>query len=436
MYKISVLGTGYVGLTAGVGLASFGSKVLCLDIDKEKIEKLKKGISPIYEEGMEELLKKNIDDKRIEFSTDIENGIKWADIIFLAVGTPPLEDDSADLSYIEEAAKEIGRNLNGYKVVVTKSTVPVGTNKKLKKIIANNDPNDHEFDIVSNPEFLREGSAIHDFFHPDRVVVGTESERPIEAIKRIYRPLYLNETPFVFTDLETAETIKYASNCFLAMKITFINEMARFCDASGANVQTIAKALGMDGRISPKFLHPGPGYGGSCFPKDTKALAYTARKFNTPLELIETTIKSNEEQKHYAAKKILKMIGNPKDKKVGLLGLAFKPGTDDMRDSSAIVIIDDLLKAGVKEIRAFDPQAMENAKKIFKDKITYCSNEYEVAQNSDIIVIVTEWNQFRNLNLQKIKSLMKGSAFCDLRNVYKPDEVKEAGFVYEGVGIK
>ncbi len=436
MYKIAVLGTGYVGLTAGVGLASFGSKVLCLDIDKEKIEKLKKGISPIYEADMEELLNKNIDEKRIEFSTDISEGVKWADIIFLAVGTPPKEDGSADLSYIEEAAKEIGKNLNGYKVVVTKSTVPVGTNKKLKKIIMDNDLDNHEFDIVSNPEFLREGSAIHDFFHPDRVVVGTESERPIEAIKKIYRPLYLNETPFVFTDLETAETIKYASNCFLAMKITFINELARFCDASGANVQTIAKALGMDGRISPKFLHPGPGYGGSCFPKDTKALAYTARKFNTPLELIETTVKSNEEQKHYAAKKILKMLGNAKNKRVGLLGLSFKPETDDMRDSSAIVIIEDLLRAGVEEIKAFDPQAMENAKKIFKDKITYCADEYETAKDVDVLAIVTEWNQFRNLDLQKIKSLMKGNAFCDLRNIYKPDEVKEAGFIYEGVGIR
>ncbi len=436
MYKIAVVGTGYVGLTAGVGLASFGSKVLCLDVDKGKIAKLKNGISPIYEPGMDDLLRKNISEKRIEFSTNVEEGIKWADIVFLAVGTPSREDGSADLSYIEKAAEDIGKNLNGYKIIVTKSTVPVGTNRKLKKIISENNPNDHEFDIVSNPEFLREGSAIQDFFHPDRVIVGTESSRPIEAIRKIYRPLYLNETPFVFTDLETAETIKYASNCFLAMKITFINELARFCDASGANVQTIAKALGMDGRISPKFLHPGPGYGGSCFPKDTKALAYTAKFFNTPIKLVETTVKSNEEQKHYAAEKVLKMLKKTTGKSVGILGLAFKPETDDMRESPSIVIIEELLKAGVEKIKAFDPQAMENAKKIFKDKITYCSNEYEVAEGVDVLAIVTEWNQFRNLDLQKIKSFMKGNAFCDLRNVYKPDEVREFGFVYEGMGIK
>ncbi len=437
MYKIAVIGTGYVGLTAGVGLASFGSNVMCLDINEEKIKTLKSGKSPIYERGMEELIQKNLNDGRIRFSTDIPKGIKWADIIFLAVGTPSGETGSADLSYIEKAAEDIGKNLNGYKIIVTKSTVPVGTNRKLKNIISRANQNDHEFDIVSNPEFLREGSAIHDFFHPDRVVVGTESSRPVEAIKKIYRPLYLNETPFVFTDLETAETIKYASNCFLAMKITFINELARFCDAAGANVQTIAKALGMDGRISPKFLHPGPGYGGSCFPKDTKALAYTARDLGSPLELVETTVKSNEEQKHYAAKKILKMLKEMKGKKVGILGLAFKSETDDMRDSSAIVIINDLLKNGVEEIKVFDPQAMENAKRILgQDKIIYCSNEYEVAKGVDVFSIVTEWNQFRNLDLQKIKSLMRGNAFCDLRNIYIPSEVREAGLLYEGMGIR
>lgn len=436
MYKVAVLGTGYVGLTAGLGLASFGSKVLCLDVDRKKIDKLKKGISPIYEPGMEDLLKKNIEEKRVEFSTDVSKGIRWADIIFLAVGTPPNENGSADLSYIFDAAKEVGENLNSYKTIITKSTVPVGTNKKLKKIIAENNAENNEFDIVSNPEFLREGVAVYDFFHPDRVVIGIENERPVEAIKKIYRPLYLNETPFVFTDLETAETIKYASNCFLAMKITFINELARFCDVTGANIKTLAKSLGMDGRISPKFLHPGPGYGGSCFPKDTKALAYTAKEFGVSLDLIETTIHSNEMQKHYAADKILKMLGEPKGKIVGILGVAFKPETDDIRDSSAITIIEDLLKAGVEKVKVFDPKALENARSIFGDRITYCSDEYETAESDDLLAIVTEWNQFRNLDLGKIKKSMRGNNFCDLRNIYNPEDVRNYGFVYEGVGIK
>ncbi len=324
MYKIAVLGTGYVGLTTGIGLANFGSEVLCLDIAEDKIVKLNQGIMPIYEPGMEEIMKENVRQNRLSFSTDLENGIKWADILFIGVGTPQGPEGKADLTALCSAVEMIGKNINRYKIIVTKSTVPVGTNEKIKEVISSVDSGNHEFDVVSNPEFLREGKAMYDFLHPDRVVIGTDNPRPIEAIRKIYRPLYLNEVPFIFTDFRTAELIKYCSNCFLAMKVTFINEMARLCDVLNADVQQVAYALGKDGRISSKFLHPGPGFGGSCFPKDTEALAAFARESGMPLPLIETTIESNLKQKIHMVDKIKKRFGNLSGVKLGYWGWHLK----------------------------------------------------------------------------------------------------------------
>jgi UDPglucose 6-dehydrogenase len=433
MLKIAVLGTGYVGLTTGIGLANFGSKVLCLDIDEVKISNLKKGIMPIYEPGMQEVLEDNIENERLKFSTEIEEGIKVADIIFIAVGTPQGTDGHANLSAVHKAAETIGKCMNGYKIIITKSTVPVGTNEEIKKIITNANALKTEFDIVSNPEFLREGKALYDFLHPDRVVIGTENERPLETIKRIYRPLYLNEVPFVFTDLRTAELIKYSANCFLAVKVAFINEVSRLCDVVEADVQTVAYAMGKDGRIGSKFLHPGPGFGGSCFPKDTEALAAFSRGVGMPLEIIETVIESNKRQKLYMVEKIKNKLGVLKNKRIAILGLSFKPETDDMRESSAIVIIDKLLEEGVI-INAYDPQAMDNAKRIWGDKINYFCNEYYAAENADGVVILTEWNQFRNLNLEKIAGVMNNGFFFDFRNIYKRDEVTSNGLMYVGIG--
>lgn len=433
MYKIAIIGTGYVGLTTGIGLANFGSNVLCLDIEQNKIDGLRQSVLPIYEPGMEELLKENVKCGRLNFSTSIEQGIKWADIIFIAVGTPQGENGEADLKAVYTVAKNIGENINGYKVIVTKSTVPVGTNEEVKRIIAANCPDSYEFDIVSNPEFLREGRAVYDFLHPDRVVIGSDNSRPVEAMRKIYRPLYLNEVPFIFTDLKTAELIKYSSNCFLAMKVAFINEMARVCDKVGADVQVLAQAVGKDGRIGGKFLHPSPGYGGSCFPKDTEALVAFGKKAGMPLTIIEATIESNKKQKQYIFQKIKDHFSNLKGIKIGILGVAFKSETDDMRDSAAIVIINELLKAGAI-VKAYDPQAMENAKSIWGDSIIYCTDEYAAMTNVDGIVILTEWNQFRNLNLEKTKSLMKGNVFFDFRNIYKRDEVEAQGFTYIGIG--
>lgn len=433
MYKIAIIGTGYVGLTTGIGLANFGSNVLCLDIEQTKIDRLNQGILPIYEPGMEELLKENVKCGRLNFSIDVKNGIKWADIIFIAVGTPQGENGEANLEAVFTVAKNIGKSINGYKVIVTKSTVPVGTNEEIKRVISANCPNSYEFDIVSNPEFLREGRAVYDFLHPDRVVIGSDNSRPVEAIRKIYRPLYLNEVPFIFTDLKTAELIKYSSNCFLAMKVAFINEMARVCDMVGANVQVLAQAVGKDGRIGGKFLHPSPGYGGSCFPKDTEALVAFSKKAGMPLTIIEATIESNKKHKQFIFEKIKSHYGNLKGIKIGILGLAFKSETDDMRDSAAIVIIKELLKSGAI-VKAYDPQAMENAKSIWKDSITYCSDEYDAVTGVDGMVILTEWNQFRNLDLEKTKLLMKGKAFFDFRNIYKRDEVEAQGFIYIGIG--
>ncbi|MCL6588998.1 MAG: UDP-glucose/GDP-mannose dehydrogenase family protein [Firmicutes bacterium] len=431
MLKIAVLGTGYVGLTTGIGLANFGCNVLCLDIDESKIANLKQGKMPIYEPGMEEVLHHNIQENRLNFSCDINTGILWAEIVFIAVGTPQGEDGRADLSAVYQAAEMIGRNLNNYKVVITKSTVPIGTNEKIKEIIGRHSR--QNFDIVSNPEFLREGRALYDFLHPDRVVIGTETNRPLEIIRKIYRPLYLNEVPFVFTDLRTAELIKYSSNCFLATKVAFINELARLCDVVGADIQTVAYALGKDGRIGGKFLHPGPGFGGSCFPKDTRALCAMARDLGMPLEIIETVIESNQAQKFYMVHKIKKFMKGLADKKIAILGLAFKSDTDDIRESPALIIVDQLL-AERAVISVYDPQAMGNARKIWGNRISYCKNEYEAVSQADGTVILTEWNQFRNLNLEKIASLMRGKYFFDFRNIYKWNEVEASGLIYVGIG--
>lgn len=433
MYKIAVIGTGYVGLTTGIGLANFGCKVYCLDINNEKIDTLNKGVMPFYEPGMQELLSANIQNKRLRFSAEIEIGIRWADIIFIAVGTPQGQDGKADLTAIFNVAELIGNNVNTNKIIVVKSTVPVGTNHEIEKIINSINKTENHIDIVSNPEFLREGRALYDFLHPDRVVVGTESEHAKEIIKKIYRPLYLNEVPFIFTSIKTAELIKYSANCFLALKIGYINELARLCDSVGADVQAIAYAMGKDGRIGSKFLHPGPGYGGSCFPKDTEALAYVAKEVGSPLSIIETLIQSNNTQKLYAIGKIKKAFGCLEGLTIGILGLSFKSETDDIRESPSLVIIEELLNAGCI-IKVYDPQAMENAKNVWKDRIVYCDDEYETATGADGIVIVTEWNQFRNLNLINISAMMKGKYFFDLRNIYKRHEVEEVGLIYTGIG--
>ncbi|HDP79094.1 MAG TPA: UDP-glucose/GDP-mannose dehydrogenase family protein, partial [Mesotoga infera] len=414
--RISVIGTGYVGLVTGTGLADFGNRVICVDVDKAKIDMLNNGHIPIYEPGLKELVDKNFREGRLSFTTDIDRAIKESEVVFIGVGTPSKDNGEADLSYVEAVVESIAKNLDGYKVIVTKSTVPVGTNRWIKNaILGKSGKND--FDIVSNPEFLREGRAVHDVFHPDRVVIGYESERAKEIIQDIYKALYLIETPFLFCNLETAELIKYASNAFLATKITFINQIANLCEAVGADVHKVAKGMGMDGRISPKFLHPGPGYGGSCFPKDTKALVDIGNKYKVDISLVKEVVSSNEKQKARMVEKLENLLaGEVKGKKIGVLGLAFKAETDDMRESPAIVVIEDLLKRGAVVI-AHDPQAMENAKTIFGDSIEYADNEYKAMNDSDAIMILTEWNQYRGLDLEMAKRLMKGNIILDTRNL-------------------
>lgn len=435
--KIAVIGTGYVGLVTGTALADFGNKVVCVDIDDHKINMLKHGQIPIYEPGLKELIDKNVRQDRLSFTTDIDKAIKENEVVFIGVGTPPKENGEADLSYVESVVDSISKNLNGYKVIVTKSTVPVGTNRWIKETIKEkSEKNDNDFDVVSNPEFLREGRAVHDVFHPDRVVVGYETEKAKEVVCDIYEALYIIETPFLFCNFETAELIKYASNAFLATKITFINQVANLCEAVGADVHKVAKGMGMDGRISPKFLHPGPGYGGSCFPKDTRALVDIGNKYKVDMSLVKEVIQSNEKQKVRMVEKLEKLLkGNLKNKKIGILGLAFKAETDDMRESSSIVIINELLKRKAK-VSAHDPQAIENAKEIFKDKIEYTDNEYKTMKDTDAIMILTEWNQYRSLDLEMAKKLMKGNIILDTRNLIDMEKAKRMGFVYEGVGRK
>ncbi|MFZ3064460.1 MAG: UDP-glucose/GDP-mannose dehydrogenase family protein [Nitrospirota bacterium] len=431
--NICVIGTGYVGLVTGTCFAEFGVNVVCVDKDKNKIDKLNNGAIPIYEPGLEELVKKNVKDGRLSFTTDIDKAINNSLVVFIAVGTPPKDDGSADLSYVEDVARSIARNLNGYKVIVTKSTVPVGTGEKIRKIILEVNKKQENFDIVSNPEFLREGSAIEDFMRPNRVVIGASSERAVEVMKELYRPLYLIETPFVITNVESAEMIKYASNAFLATKISFINEIANICERVGADIHAVAKGMGLDHRIGSKFLHPGPGYGGSCFPKDTQAIAQIARENNYTFEVVEAVVNVNKKQKERMIEKIVKMVDELKGKTISILGLSFKPNTDDMRDAPSVDIINGLLKRGAK-IKAYDPVAMDEARKIFNDDIKYCKDSYDAAEGSDALVLITEWNQFRSLDMSKIKGLLKSPVIIDLRNVYEPQKMKELGIRYTGVG--
>lgn len=434
--KICIIGTGYVGLVSGTCLADFGLSVTCVDQDEQKINLLNSGGVPIYEQNLEALIKKNVSAGRLIFTTDLEKAVKQSQVIFIAVGTPPNHDGSANLEQIEEVAKEVAKYINEYKVIVNKSTVPIGTATKIKEIINKNQPTSKPFvfDIVSNPEFLREGSAVYDFTHPDKIVIGTTSKKALKIMQEIYRPLYLIDTPFVITNPETAELIKYACNAFLATKITFINEIANLCDKVGADVHQIAKAMGLDGRISPKFLHPGPGYGGSCFPKDTRALCNMAEHFGYEFKSLKAVVSANKRQRKLMVEKIKRLAGGLKGKQIGILGLAFKQNTDDIRESASIDIIKILLREGAK-IKCFDPLAMENTKKILPH-LTYCQDEYETAEDSDALVIATEWNQFRNLDLLRIKELLKKPILVDLRNLYEPEKVKSLGFIYEGVGRK
>ena len=433
--NISIIGTGYVGLVSGTCLAEFGMNVTCIDNNSEKIKNLNDGIIPIYEPGLEGLVKKNINEERIKFVTNLSDGIKNSEAIFIAVGTPSrIKDGHADLSFVFKAAEEIANCLNGYTVIVNKSTVPVGTGKKVFEIIKKKNKN-LEFDVASNPEFLREGSAINDFMRPDRVVIGCESIRAKKILSEIYRPLYLLETPILFTKRETAELIKYAANSFLATKITFINEIADLCEKVGANVSDVSIGIGLDGRIGKKFLHPGPGYGGSCFPKDTLALVKTAHDYHSQLGLVEHVVRSNDLRKKNNINLIKKASVNKLNgKKITILGLTFKPNTDDMRDSPSLILIPKLLDEGCN-ISAYDPEGLESAKKVFNDKrISWFDETYSAMVDSDILVILTEWNQFRALDLKKVKRLLKTPTLVDFRNIYNPKEMKEIGFNYFSIG--
>jgi len=432
--NITMIGTGYVGLVTGACLAEFGHRVTCMDLDVEKIESLKKGGIPIYEPGLDVLVAKNVKDGRLQFSTDMADCVPGAQAVFIAVGTPSSRRGGgyADLTYIYAAAKDIAVHLTDYTVVVDKSTVPVGTARQVRRVISEANP-EADFDVISNPEFLREGAAISDFMRPDRVVVGTDSEKAQEVMKKVYDPLFLISTPFVFTGLESAELIKYAANAFLAMKISFINEMATLCEEVGADVVDLAKGIGLDGRIGSKFLHPGPGYGGSCFPKDTLALLRIAQENGVNVRSVEAAVEINAAQKARMVKKIRDALGrNEAGKTIAALGLAFKPETDDLRESPPLAILPPLVEKGAK-VRAHDPQAMEECKKQYPD-FTYVENPYEACEGADIVVLFTEWNQYRALDLAEMKSKMKGSVFVDLRNVYAPKQVIDAGFEYHGLG--
>lgn len=437
--RIGVVGTGYVGLVQGVIMAEFGLNVICMDVSEEKINSLKNGGIPIYEPGLKELLEKNMKAERIEFTTDMKYTTENSDVIFIAVGTPPALDGSADLHFVLEVATNIGKYMNGYKVVVDKSTVPVGTGKLVRETIQkelNNRNLDYEFDIVSNPEFLREGKAVGDCLRPDRVVIGTESERAKEIMKKVYDVLFINETPFVFTNIETAEMIKYASNAFLAVKISFINEISLLAEKVGANTQEIAKAMGKDGRISPKFLHCGPGYGGSCFPKDTRAIVDIAKKHGEDMYVIKAAIDANEKQKRKMVEKIIDKMEGVEGKHIAILGLSFKPDTDDMRDAPSLDIIRGLVQAGAK-IQAYCPEGMKEARWRLEDcenSITYCADEYSVVNEADAVVLMTEWNQFRGMNLDKVRARMKGNFYFDLRNVYTRNTHIREEFKYFPIG--
>ncbi len=433
--RVTMVGTGYVGLVSGACFADFGHQVICVDKDVGKIDRLHQGIMPIFEPGLEDLVASNVKAGRLCFTTDLSEAVKEADTVFIAVGTPSRRGDGhADLSYVEQAAREIAEHMQGYTVVVNKSTVPVGTGDLVQSIMTEVNPKG-DFSVVSNPEFLREGAAIGDFKRPDRVVVGTEDERARQVMRELYRPLFLNETPILFTDRRTSELIKYAANAFLAVKIAYINEMADLCEQVGANVQEVARGIGLDNRIGKKFLNAGPGYGGSCFPKDTLALMRTAQEAHTPVTIVEATVASNTNRKKRMASKVIEACGGDvQGKTIGILGLTFKPNTDDMRDSPSLDIVPALLAAGAK-IRAYDPEGMEEAKKELTG-IEMVGGPYEVADNADAIVILTEWDQFRALDFERIATQMKKPVMVDLRNIYNPEDLRQDGFTYVSIGRK
>lgn len=429
---IAVIGTGYVGLVTGACFAEFGVDVTCVDVDEEKIARLSDGIIPIYEPGLEQLVTKNLQTGRLNFTTDLKTGVERGLVIFLAVGTPPKDDGSPELKYIDAAARSIAEHMNDYKVIVTKSTVPVGNGERLRVLIREHQSKPTDFGIVSNPEFLREGAAINDFMRPDRIVIGSRDEDAIEIMRELYRPLFLIETPFVVTSLEAAELTKYAANAFLATKISFINEIANLCDRVGCDVHDVARAIGMDKRIGNKFLHPGPGYGGSCFPKDTSALASVAREYGSDSLIVDAVMEVNRRQRAVMIPKIEKLVESLSGKTIAVLGLSFKPETDDMREAPSIDIIRGLTERGA-QIRAYDPAAMMEARKCLPD-IFYAEDEYDAVTGADALVFMTEWNQFRALNMERVRKLMKSPKIADLRNIYEPADMRELGFDYVGVG--
>jgi len=435
MNKITVIGTGYVGLVSGAGFADFGNMVICADIDENKINALKNGEIPIFEPGLKEVVDRNVKVDRLSFTTDVEKAIKDSDVIFIGVGTPEGENGEADLSAVYEVAEIIARNLNSYKIICTKSTVPIGTGDKIINLINQQKISDINFDYASNPEFLREGVAVQDFLRPDRVVLGVTSEKALKVLQDVFRPLYINETPIINTNIPTAEMIKYASNAFLALKISYINEIANLCEAVGADVHVVAKAMGTDGRISPKFLHPGPGFGGSCFPKDTKALVKISEKLNEPISTVSAAISANKKQKNRMYDKLLNLLdGNVKDKKIAVLGLSFKHMTDDVRESASIEMVENILRDG-GIVRAYDPEASENMKNIFPD-IEYCNNWQLAAKDTDAITIMTEWHEFRGLDLIELKSIVKTPVVLDTRNLLSMEKLIALGFSFDNIGRK
>lgn len=430
--QIAVIGSGYVGLVTGACFAEFGVDVTCVDTDAEKINRLSQGKTTIYEPGLDQLLKRNLQAGRLSFTTDTKSATEGSLVIFLAVGTPPKDDGSADLTYIDEAARSIAASMNDYKVVVTKSTVPVGTGRRLGRLIREHQRAPVQFGIVSNPEFLREGAAISDFMRPDRVVIGSDDHRAIEVMRDLYRPLYLIETPFVITSVEGAELIKYAANGFLATKISFINEIANLCERIGCDVHEVARAIGMDRRIGGKFLHPGPGFGGSCFPKDARALSSIGKQFSCETRIIDAVVEVNQQQRQAMLPKIERLAGGLAGKRVAVLGLAFKPETDDIREAPSLDIIRGLIERGAT-VSAYDPVANSAAERLLP-QIEYAADEYAAVAGAEVLVFVTEWNQFRALDLERIRGLMKTPRIADLRNIYEPNDMRELGFEYVGVG--
>ncbi|MCH2446516.1 MAG: UDP-glucose/GDP-mannose dehydrogenase family protein [Candidatus Marinimicrobia bacterium] len=433
MKKITVIGTGYVGLVSGSGLADFGNHVTCVDVNGKKIKLLSSGHIPFFEPGLTEIVERNMAADRLYFSTDVIGAILEADVIFIAVWTPMDSDGSADLSAIKDVSKTIGENIKSYTLIATKSTVPIGTGEIINSIISEHAPQSTIFDVVSNPEFLREGSGVRDFLLPDRVIIGTDSDQAIEIMREIYRPLFLNETPFIFTDIPTAETIKYASNAFLAVKVSYINELANLCDATGADIHVVARAMGLDGRISPKFLHPGPGFGGSCFPKDTRALIHSAETEGVELKVVKAAADANEVQIDVIIKKLEQLTGNSlNDERVAVLGLAFKANTDDIRESRAVVMVDYLLSREA-EVAVYDPAAMSNMKQLYPD-LDYAESVESAVRGASAVLVMTDWNEFRGMDLAHIGELMDKKVIVDAKNLLSREQLAENGFAFEGVG--